>query len=376
LLIAVLVVFAGLYRETWIASRPWRFAPTSAPMAKSSNEAPHYDGRFLPGAGAQFVHSPTASEISGGGLRAFWYAGNSDGAPDIAIYTSVYSRRLARWSPARVVMTRDRAQRSLHRYVRKLGNPVVGRDRRGRLWLYFVSVSVGGWSGSAINAMFSEDDGESWSRPRRLITSPFFNVGTLAKGAPLLFEDGSIGLPVYHELLGKFAELLRLDDDGNTLAKTRISWGRSSLQPEVVARSAREAAAFLRYAGAPPKRIMTARTDDGGAHWSPAAKTALRNPDAAISCISLASGQLLLAFNDSETHRETLRLAVSHDFGSTWRIVHTLEGDTDATPSPGANYSYPWILQDSTGDIHVLYTWAHTHIRHVRFNPAWLAERN
>ena len=40
----------------------------------------------------------------------------------------------------------------VNRYIRKLGNPVVTRDAAGRIWLFYVSVSVGGWSGSAINA--------------------------------------------------------------------------------------------------------------------------------------------------------------------------------------------------------------------------------
>jgi predicted neuraminidase len=376
LLIAALLVFGGLYREAWTASRPRRFAPASVPAPPASAEAPRYEAQLLPNTSARFVHSPTAAEISAGGLRAFWYGGSHEGSTDVAIYTSVYSPQSARWTRERVVITRALAQRQLRRYVRKLGNPVVGRDHRGRLWLYFVSTSLGGWASSAINAMVSEDDGASWSPPRRLITSPFFNLSTLIKGASFLFADGSVGLPAYHELLGKFAELLRLDGDGNVVAKTRLTWGRSSLQPEIVPRSSSDAVAFLRYAGDPPKRMLAMQTGDGGAHWSSAAKTALANPDAGISCAALADGSLLLAFNDSETNRETLALALSPDFGSTWRVIHRLEGDRDAAQTAVDDYSYPWILQDRAGDVHVLYAWGHRYIKHVRFNPAWRAERD
>jgi len=348
--------------------------PQAAARAESSAE-PLYRSQLLPNNTAQSVHSATAAEISGGRLRAFWYGGSREGAPDVAIYTSVYSPRDGAWSPERVVMTRELAQRHLRRTVRKLGNPVVGRDSKGRLCLYFVSVSVGGWAGSAVNLVVSEDEGETWSPPRRLIASPFFNIGTLVKGAPLLFSGGAVGLPVYHELLGKFGELLCLDSAGGVVLKTRLSWGRSSLQPVIVPRSEKEAVGFMRYAGVPPNRILIVRTADGGVHWSPPAKTALPNPNAAIGSALLADGPLLLVLNNAEENREDLSLAISEDFGNSWRIAYRFEGDSGSPQAPVPEYSYPWIMQDRAGDVHVLYTWGRSRIKHLRFNRAWLERR-
>jgi len=276
-------------------------------------------------------------------------------------------------SPESAVVTREFAQRHLRRSVRKLGNPVAGRDSKGRLCLYFVSVSVGGWAGSAVNLMVSEDEGETWSPPRRLVASPFFNISTLVKGAPLLLSDGAVALPVYHELLGKFGELLRLDAEGHVIGKTRLSWGQSSLQPVIVPRSEKEAVGFMRYSGDPPNRILMVRTEDGGVHWSRPEKTALPNPNAAIASALLSDGALLLAFNNAEEDREDLSLALSTDFGNTWRTARRLEGGSGSAPVP--EYSYPWIMQDRTGDVHVLYTWGRSRIKHVRFNRAWLESR-
>src|SRR5207247_8865490 len=112
----------------------------------ASKAAPRYETQLLPNSTAASVHSATAAEISGGRLRAFWYGGSREGASDVAIYTSVFSLPERTWSPERVLVTRESAQRHLQRYVRKLRNPAVGRDRSGRLWLFFVSVSVGGWA--------------------------------------------------------------------------------------------------------------------------------------------------------------------------------------------------------------------------------------
>jgi predicted neuraminidase len=375
LLITAMLVFGGLYTRIFTAPLPGGFVPPHATARAVPVAAPFYRSQLLPNDAARSVHSATAAEISGGRLRAFWYGGSREGASDVAIYTSVYSPRLRRWSPERVVMTREAAQRHLHRYVRKLGNPAVGRDRSGRLWLFFVSVSVGGWSGSAINLMVSEDEGETWSPPRRLIASPFLNISTLVKGAPLQFADGAIGLPVYHEMLGKFGELLRLNADGDVIQKSRLSWGRSSLQPVIVPWSKTEAVGFMRYAGDPPHRVALIRTTDAGAHWSPPVKTALPNPNAAVGSVLLANGGLLLAFNNSQDNRDDLSLAYSADHGNTWRIVYIFEGGSTSPRAPAREYSYPWIMQDQAGDIHLLYTWDRLRIKHVHFNSAWLEMR-
>ena len=371
-LVALALAFAGLYARVLTAPPPGGFAPPQTASRAASSATPRDETQLLPNSTAPSVHSATAAEISGGRLIAFWYGGSREGASDVSLYSSVYSLRRKDWSPERVVVTRKFAQRQLQRSLRKLGNPVVGRDSKGRLCLYFVSVSVGGWAGSAVNRMVSEDEGETWSPPRRIVASPFFNISTLVKGAPLLFSDGSVGLPAYHELLGKFGELLRLDAEGHAIGKTRLSWGQSSLQPVIVPRSEKEAVGFMRYSGDPPNRILVVRTADGGIHWSPPARTELPNPNAAVASTLLSDGALLLAFNNAGENREDLSLALSKDFANTWRIVYRLEGGPGSAQAAVPEYSYPWIMQDRAGDIHVLYTWGRSRIKHVRFNRAWL----
>ena len=99
------------------------------------------------------------------------------------------------------------------------------------------------------------------------------------------------------------------------------------------------------------------------------------NPNAAVSGVLLANGPLLLALNHAEENRESLSLASSTDFGNTWRIAHEFEGESSPLQPSGREYSYPWIMQDQAGDVHLLYTWRRSRIKHVHFNPAWLARR-
>jgi len=375
LLAAAVLTFGGLSFRILTAPPPGAFTlPRTAAGAAAPTE-PLYRQQLLPNSAGLSVHSATAAEISGGRLRAFWYGGSREGAADVALYTSVYSPADGSWSPERAVVTREAAQRQLQRHVRKLGNPVAGRDRNGRLLLFFVSVTVGGWAGSAINLTVSEDEGETWSAPRRLVATPFFNISTLVRGPLLQFSDGTVGLPVYHEMLGKFGELLRLDAEGHAIGKTRLSWGQSSLQPVIVPRSETQAVGFMRYAGRPPNRVLMVRTGDAGATWTAPVKTGLPNPNAAVGAVLLANGPLLLALNNAEENRENLSLASSTDFGDTWRVVHELEGDSSSPQPPVREYSYPWIMQDAAGGVHLLYTWGRTRIKHVHLNPAWLAGR-
>jgi len=53
----------------------------------------------------------------------------------------------------------------------------------------------------------------------------------------------------------------------------------------------------------------------------------------------------------------------------------SLEGDPGSPGAPVPEYSYPWIVQDGAGEIHVLYTWGRSRIKHAHFNTGWLEKR-
>jgi predicted neuraminidase len=266
-----------------------------------------------------------------------------------------------------------KTQAALRRYVRKVGNAVLIEDARGALWLFYVSVSVGGWSGSAINFMVSKDGGFHWSKPRRLVTSPIFNIGTLVKGAPVLYTDGSIGLPVYHELCGKWSGLLRVGTDGSVLHASPITRNRVLLQPSVVPLGMDRAIAFMRNSGEASRRVFVSRTSDGGRTWSAPRRMLLPNPDSAVAGLRGRDGAVWLVFNNMDVDRDDLSLAGSRDGGDTWRVMHAFEQDiapVDGEESEG--FSYPCLIQARGGMFHLLYTWHRKRIKHVSFNQSWL----
>jgi predicted neuraminidase len=408
----VLVAFCAAYGRARARPEPAAFQPRL--FAAPRVEAPRFESRFLTTRPGLHVHAACLVELDDARVRAFWYSGSREGAPDVEIRTAVFDPDRGEWGEEKTAVTAGGTQRSIWRYVRKVGNPASVRTPDGTLWLFYVTVSIGGWGGSTINAVASRDDGSTWGPVRRLVSSPFLNLSTMVRGEPVLYADGTIGLPAYQNLLGTFAELLRLDTSGAVIDRQKLSEAGTCLQPIVLVRSPTEALALLRNAGAEqPRRVVGTSTRDAGRSWAPPDRLPLLNPDASLSGAVLRDGRILVALNDVEVERDALSLVVSSDGGVTWRTARRLEDQTAARELPvdDARYdravealaratdarvsdtrawvdssrrfmcweprchfefSYPFVVQTRRGEFHLVYTWNRAFIKHVQFNQAWL----
>jgi predicted neuraminidase len=271
-----------------------------------------------------------------------------------------------------------------------------------------VNVSLGGWAGSSITWTRSTDEGNSWSATRRLVTSPFLNISTLVKGAPIFYENGQIGLPVYHEFARKFAEILRISPEGLVLEKTRIPGSQTSLQPVVLVSGPKRAQVYMRSGRR--TAVMTSATDDAGKTWSATRPTHWPNPDSALAGVVTGAGRQWLTLNPNLQDREILTLLQTRSGGS-FEGASPWVAESSATPQTrlslenyerllgdelkvhGVNeaqakayvasarrqlcgaqtclqeFSYPYLLQSRDGYLHLVYTWHRTRIKHVRLDP-------
>lgn len=361
--------------------------------------------RYVSDGDTSLVHAASLVELPDGRLRAFWFAGSREGAADVGIHSAVFDPAVGEWGPESRVLDRHQVARGLNRHVRKLGN-VVPALRDGRLYLYVVTVSVGGWSGSRLAVAESTDLGESWQVNDSLVTSPFMNISTLVKSPPVRHADGSLSLPVYHELAGKFGEMVRLGRDHRILSEDHIGRGRESLQPLVLVEGRNAARALLRNASHErPGILFMSRTDDRGETWTPLADSGLPNPGSAVGGTVLGPDHWLLVSNHNAVERDDLTVLETRDGGDHWRELATLHHrgsfreqglapdafvdqvrdgllPLDGAP-PGDEivegvrrnkcrngrcdfqFDYPYVVRADNGDVHVLYTWNKTMIAHA-----------
>ena len=371
-----------------------------------SDRAPGFQAQFVSSVPGKAVHAASVVELRDGNLRAVWFSGSREGAADVTIQTAVFGKTSQQWGPETSLFDRAQLQRGLQRYIKKIGNPVIARALDGSLHLWMVNVSLGGWAGSAITWSHSVDEGATWSTPKRLVTSPFLNISTLVKAAPVAMTQGQVSLPVYHEFITKFAEVLRIDANGRVVDKVRIPGSQTSLQPVVLASSAQTAQAFMRATQG--GRVMSSTTQDAGQTWSNAAAIAVYNPNSALAGAVLQDGSRWLALNPAIAGREKLALIKLNDSAAKEMAVEpTSQNKSLASPlslseyaavlgeelkskgvtqpqvaayvasaqrqlcgdtSCAQEFSYPFLLQSSDGNLHLLYTWHRTRIKHLQFD--------
>ena len=330
---------------------------------------------WLPDTGAASVHAASLIALKDGAIRAFWFAGSREGAPDVVINSAVYDPQSANWSAPTIVIDRLSAQSGLSRYIAKLGNPVPSRMADGRMQLFFVTVSIGGWAGSSISTMISDDEGLTWGRPQRLISSPFFNLSTLVKSPALLFADGRLGLPAYHEWIGRFGEFLRIEAT-QVIDKRRMSSGRGAIQPVVFVKDSQTATALFRQTRSSElaKQIPVSQTSDAGQTWQGSDDLLIANPNSAVAGLTLGNGIRLLALNNIEAGRHRLVLLMKPAQAGQWQVVRVLE-DEEALPNEQRKeFSYPYLISANGNDAHLAYTWDRKKIRHLYFSSAWLMQ--
>ncbi|MGB3596724.1 MAG: exo-alpha-sialidase, partial [Pseudomonas neustonica] len=116
-------------------------------------QAPFYRSRFASSDLDEFVHASSVTSLPSGALMSVWFAGSREGAADVQIRASRYDAIAGEWGPELILATRESTSTAIQRHIRKLGNPVIALAPDDRLWLFYVSVSIGGWAGSTINAM-------------------------------------------------------------------------------------------------------------------------------------------------------------------------------------------------------------------------------
>lgn len=315
--------------------------------------------------------------LRGGALHAFWFQGSGEAKWDVSIQHALFDGSV--WSAARKVIDTQEMARGLKRYNKTLANPVATVLPNGRMILFVTAVSMRGFATAYLVAMTSDDGGQSWSEPRRLITSPLWNISTLTKTPPIALANGNIGLPVHFELTAKWLKypfLAEVDPVSlRVVATKRMGLAGSGLQPATVALSDRRAVAFLRKNWGVGDRVGLRKIEshDGGATWIEPRETGFQNPGGPVGLVSLGDDGLVLIFN--EQSEDSLAVARSMDGGASWKKLGPLSRSVPASRAD-AMEAYPFAIAGPDGMVDVIYSGEkQSRMRHVRFNTRWLDDQ-
>lgn len=297
---------------------------------------------------APSCHASTITSTRDGFLTA-WFGGSEEGKKDVGIWVSRYSN--GKWSkPVEV------ANGVLNKLMRHpCWNPVLYNTGGKILLFYKVGPSPSSWWGML---MTSDDDGKTWSESTRL---PKKILGPI-KNKPVLLENGELLCPSSTENDGWRVHMEFTPDFGQTWEKTAALNDKSieAIQPAVITHKGGKIQMLCRSTSS---QILTSESIDNGYTWSELIPTILPNPNSGIDAVTLKDGRHLLVYNHLVKGRNMLNLALSDD-GKEWRAATMLESDME-----GTEFSYPAIIQDNNGLVHITYTWKRMLIKHVVIDP-------
>ncbi len=302
-------------------------------------------------------HASTIAE-TGTGLIAAWFGGTEEKAPDVGIWVS--KQIDGNWGkPAEAANGIQPDGKRLPCW-----NPVLFKPSNGPLMLFYkIGPDPQHWWGMVIT---SEDDGASWSAPKRL---PDGFLGPI-KNKAVELKDGLILAPSSDESDGWKVHFEATADLGATWQKIGpINDGKdfSAIQPSILIHSNSALQMLCRSMSG---KILQSWSMNGGKSWTPLSETNLPNPNSGTDAVTLADGRHLLVYNRCgmiegkwRGERTPLNAAVSSD-GINWKNVIVLEND------PG-EYSYPAVIQTKDGLVHITYTFNRDTIKHVIIDPAY-----
>jgi predicted neuraminidase len=301
----------------------------------------------------QACHASTIVSLDSNRLMAAWFAGPHEGDKDVVILGA--TRESGKWT--RPVELANGIIDDTLRYA--CWNPVLFKNKTGELALFYkVGPNPREWWGEM---KISKDGGRNWSAAKRL---PEGMLGPI-KNKPWQLKDGSILYPSSTESLDEKTWHIHLEKSDITFENwTKISINNDSfgvIQPSILHYPNGDLQLLSRSR---QNYIVQCWSKDNGQTWGPLSKTSLPNPNAGSDAVTLKNGWQLLVYNPMPAGKEwwngrnKLEVALSKD-GHNWETLTVLENE------PDGEYSYPAVIQDERGLIHITYTYNRKNIRYV-----------
>jgi predicted neuraminidase len=378
---------------------------------------PRADGlgeAFLPTETVQ-SHAAQLAVLPGGDLGCVWFGGTQEGVADISVWFSRLAPGGAWSKPVRLSDDDTRSEQ----------NPVLFPAPTGELWLLYTAQHAGDQDTAVVRARVSTDNGVTWGPIRELLNSP--DGGVFVRQPIVVLPSGRWLLPTFAcvRIEGRkwagdrdTSSVWFSDDQGASWQEVPVPDSTGCVHMNIVPGERLTAYFRSRWAD----NIYRSTSTDG-ITWEPPQPTELPNNNSSIQAIALPGELTAIVFNDSSradavarrvslydeiddsgivegskprvrevedatertafwgAPRAPLSLAVSRDGGLTWPHRRVLaDGDGYALSNnsrDGLNreLSYPSVVIDESGDLHVAFTHHRRAIRYLRIPAAILQEQ-
>ena len=279
-----------------------------------------------------------------------------------------------------------------HQDARSFQNPVAFQVPGGRVWLLHTSQVAGQWQTDAtVEYLTSDDNGRTWSKGKTLFDKP----GSFTRQPPILLSEKHWLLPMYYTpsrsitdgAESNYSAVKITTDGGANWQECAIPKSEGLVQQSILKLSSNHFVGFFRSRYAD---FIYQSVSEDGCTWTVPLPTSLPNNNSSVQATLLRDGAIVIAFNNSSAGiarnkprtaaRKPLSIALSTDRGKTWPWIRDIETGTpekDAGQRDKSDeYSYPSVVQDARGQIHVAYTYRHQTIKVVRFRKDWIKRRS
>jgi len=298
-------------------------------------------------------HASTLVDLGNGEILAAWFGGKHEGSKDVVIWSAV--KNGTQWSSP--VEIANGIQNDTSRFA--CWNPVLFKAKNGILFLHYkVGQNPRTWWAEYKT---SANNGKSWSKAKKL---PKDFLGPI-KNKPVQLANGNILYPSSTESLDEKTwniHIEKSDAKGKNWRKININCDTFGvIQPSILSYPNGKLQLLCRSR---QNVIVESWSADNGESWSKLKPTQLPNPNSGSDAVSLQDGRQLLIYNPLTAGknwwegRSVLKLAISTD-GENWKDIYTLENHLKG------EYSYPAIIQDKKGNIHLSYTAERKNITYV-----------
>ena len=336
-----------------------------------------------------------------------YFAGSREGASDVCIYQSFFSppkieaksnnksstkhlrenlqknpqKDLAKdngWSEPRAILCPQDLSKMAGKFIKKLGNPVSFIDAKGRVHLFVVGVSMGGWATSKIYWAMFDRELSSLNFVRELHLSPILNLSHLVRNPAMILDNGGFVLPIYNEFAQKYPLLLEINSDYEVLSTQKPIYKdlpRNLLQPSFVPLDFDTSfGVFRRYGTDNAMKASLCKRDKNGKNKCKTLSTNLQNFDSSSVLFRLEDFVFLLhnraKMQNPQNNREELWLYKLQDFDIAQSGLENHLGGGQVNFKPierldlleGKEVSYPSVAVNSEF-VHISYTYGRSHIR-------------